>query len=112
MAFYRSGRAAYDLCATGGLRLVPVDDIVADHLRVDYEEMIRAGYFDGSQPEFDDILTRLSELQSQINAPFSLVIFDGVIVPKFGPKQGRPNHEDIEVISAFTGRAIEGFSYR
>ena len=72
MAFYRSGRAAYDLCATGGLRLVPVDDIVADHLRVDYEEMIRAGYFDGSQPEFDDILTRLSELQSQINAPFSL----------------------------------------
>jgi len=69
--FYRSGRAAYDLCATGGLRLVPAEASVAAHLGTDYEEMIRAGYFEGAPPKFDDILTRLSALQSEINAPIS-----------------------------------------
>src|SRR5580658_4233760 len=46
------------------------------------------------------------------SVPAYLVIFDGVIVPSLGPKPEPPNHEDIEVISAVTGHAIEGFSYR
>ena len=41
-----------------------------------------------------------------------LIIFDGVIVPNTGPRGGPPNHEYIDVISAATGRSIEGFSYR
>lgn len=68
MAFYRSGRAAYDLCATGGLRLVPDEDSVVAHLATDYQEMIRAGYFDGAPPKFDVILERLLAIQLQINA--------------------------------------------
>lgn len=66
--FYRSGHADYGLCATGGLRLVPAEASVAIHLGNDYGEMIRARYFEGAPPDFDDILMRLSALQTRINA--------------------------------------------
>jgi len=69
--FFRSGFAEYDLCTTGRLRLVPTEESVASHLGADYTEMIRAGYFDGTQPQFEEILARLSDLEGQINKSFS-----------------------------------------
>lgn len=69
--FYRSGFAGYDLCATGGMRLVPTDDAIVGHLGADYSAMIDAGYFDGPPPDFEQILARLSVLQSRINTSTS-----------------------------------------
>ena len=66
--FYRSAVSGYDLCASGGLRLVPSEASAIVHLHADFDEMIRAGYFDGPPPSFDHILERLNILQSRINA--------------------------------------------
>jgi hypothetical protein len=40
------------------------------------------------------------------------VIFDGVIVPSYGPKPGAAGHELVVIVNATTGRTVESFSYR
>jgi hypothetical protein len=65
--FYRSAQADYDLCATGGLRLVSTDGDVVAHLQRDYDAMARAGMFYGDAPSFSEILDRLEDLVRRIN---------------------------------------------
>ena len=65
--FYRSGQANYDLCATGGLLLVPSDKEVEKSLQDDYDQMVSAGMFHGDPPKFSEILERLADLASRIN---------------------------------------------
>lgn len=40
------------------------------------------------------------------------VIFDGVIVPSYGPRPGPAGHELVVIVNANTGRTVEAFSYR
>jgi len=40
------------------------------------------------------------------------VIFDGVVVPSYGPKGGPSGHELVVIVNAVTGRSVEAFSYR
>jgi hypothetical protein len=40
------------------------------------------------------------------------VIFDGVVIPSYGPTPGPVGHELIVIVNATTGRAVEAFSYR
>jgi hypothetical protein len=68
--------------------------------------------FSGSHLRITVHLGAFADPTNLPSMPAYLVIFDGVIVPNLGPTPGPPNHEDIEVISAVTGHAIEGFSYR
>lgn len=65
--FYRSGQANYDLCATGGLRLVPTDTAVKNSLHDDYEQMISASMFYGVPPAFSEILEHLEDLANRVN---------------------------------------------
>jgi len=65
--FYRSGHANDDLCATGGLLLVPTDREVEKSLQDDYDQMVSAGMFHGDPPKFSEILERLADLASRIN---------------------------------------------
>jgi hypothetical protein len=68
--------------------------------------------FSGKHPRVAVHLGAFSDSMYLPFVPAYLVIFDGVIVPNSGPKAEPPNHEDIEVINAVTGHAMEGFSYR
>jgi hypothetical protein len=67
--------------------------------------------FSGTNPHITVDLGAFADSKNVPPVPAYLVIFHGVIVPSLGPKQERPNYDDIEVISAVTGHAIEGFSY-
>jgi hypothetical protein len=69
--FFRSAGANDDECVTGGLRLVPVLEPVVAGLESDYREMIDAGMFSESPPDFADILARRDELALVINSPAS-----------------------------------------
>ena len=66
--FYRSRQANYDLCASGGLRLVPTTTAIAKSLQDDYEQMVGAGMFYGDSPVFSVILERLEDLAKRINS--------------------------------------------
>jgi hypothetical protein len=66
-AFFNAAYADYDRCRSGGMKLVPAEEGCAA-LRSDYEKMKEAGMFFGNVPSFDDILARLRELESVINA--------------------------------------------
>ena len=68
--------------------------------------------FSGKNPRITVDLGAFADSKNVPSVLAYLVFFGGAIVPNLGPKPGRPNHEDIEVISVFTGRAIEGFSCR
>jgi hypothetical protein len=68
--------------------------------------------FSGKHPRVTVHLGAFADSLYLPSVPAYLVIFDGVIVPNSGPKAEPPNHEDIEVINAVTGHAMEGFSYR
>lgn len=63
--FYPSGWARYDLAVPGSLRLVPPDTRLAE-LRRDYESM--GVMIFGEPPAITDILTRLAELETEMNS--------------------------------------------
>jgi predicted nucleotidyltransferase component of viral defense system len=65
--FYRSAQSGYDRCVTGGLQLVPTDDVVAEALQRDYEKMVSAKMFYDTPPRFDEILEDLRRLANHIN---------------------------------------------
>jgi hypothetical protein len=65
-AFYNSGSANYDACLAGGLRLVPAEDGLKV-LKRDYDSMVQAGMIEGEAPSFDGIVSRLRDLEDQIN---------------------------------------------
>jgi hypothetical protein len=64
--FYNSGSANYDACVAGRLRLVPAEDGLKV-LRRDYDSMVQAGMIEGEAPSFDGIVSRLRDLEDQIN---------------------------------------------
>lgn len=64
--FYRSAYSHYDLCLSGGLRLIP-DAALLDALRQDYQAMVSAQMFYGDVLSFDHIVERLSALEREIN---------------------------------------------
>lgn len=64
--FFDTRDANYGACLARGLRLVP-DRTAAEELRRDYEAMIDAGMFLGDPPPFEEVLTRLGELERRIN---------------------------------------------
>jgi hypothetical protein len=65
--FYRSGFSHYDRCITGGLRLIP-DEQLLDTLRQDYQAMLAAQMFYGETLTFETILERLRQLEAEINS--------------------------------------------
>jgi hypothetical protein len=62
--FFREGAAHYELAKTGTLRLAPSEHL-EQGLRKDYEKM-REMYF-GSEPNFDEVMDAIRELEKQIN---------------------------------------------
>ena len=62
--FFGSAWARYDLAVPGSFRLVPADARV-DALRRDYQAM--HDMYLSEPPSFDEILTDLAEMESQIN---------------------------------------------
>ena len=63
--FYPRNWARYDLAKPGSLRLVPQEQVLKA-VAEDYWAM--AGMIFGMIPAFEDILTRLNELENEINA--------------------------------------------
>lgn len=66
-AFFRSGYSNYQNCLSGGLRLIP-DEPLLDALRQDYQAMLAAQMFYGDIIPFNEIIDRLSMLESAINS--------------------------------------------
>ena len=65
--FYHTGYANYDACLSGGLELVPKDDLLRE-LQDDYREMVRSGMFEEPEPpSFDSILESLKKAEDTIN---------------------------------------------
>ncbi|MFA7579956.1 nucleotidyl transferase AbiEii/AbiGii toxin family protein [Castellaniella sp.] len=64
--FFRSGFSHYDLCLSGGLRLVP-EAALLDALKQDYQAMLSAQMFYGEALPFDRIIERLTALEEEIN---------------------------------------------
>ena len=64
--FYRSGFSHYELCQTGGLRLIP-DAALLNALQRDYQAMLDAQMFYGETLVFDRIVERLIALEGEIN---------------------------------------------
>ena len=56
----------YDSCLSGKLLLVP-EGALRKQLEADFGQMVGAGMFYTAPPKFDEILGRLSEMQSTIN---------------------------------------------
>ncbi len=64
--FFRSGFSHYDLCLSGGLRLIP-EAALLDALKQDYQAMLSAQMFYGEALPFDRIVERLTALEKEIN---------------------------------------------
>ncbi len=64
--FYRSGFSHYDQCLSGDFKLIPAADLL-DALREDYHIMVGAQMFYGDILAFDDIVERLTALETEIN---------------------------------------------
>lgn len=67
--FYRSSFSHYDRCVTGGMRLIP-DEQLLDALRQDYQAMLTAQMFYGDTSAFETIVERLRLLEAEINSIF------------------------------------------
>jgi hypothetical protein len=65
--FFRASYTNYEVCLSGGLRLIPGRPLV-EALRSDYDKMIADGMFESEPPTFDWILARLDKLAKEINA--------------------------------------------
>jgi len=68
-AFYRRKTSDYGACLAGGMRLLP-DDEGIHALTVDYEQMIEAGMFSTTPPQFGAVVERLELLENEINHGF------------------------------------------
>jgi hypothetical protein len=66
--FFRASNAKYEACLSGGLRLIPEEEL-RDALQLDYEKMIANGMFEGEPPSFESIVGRLKALEKEINEP-------------------------------------------
>jgi hypothetical protein len=64
--FFRTGFSRYDLCLSGGLRLIP-EAALLDSLKQDYHAMLSAQMFYGETLPFDRIVERLTTLAQEIN---------------------------------------------
>ncbi len=64
--FFHYGYANYDSCLSGGLRLVPQDEL-RKALQVDFKSMVDASMFYKEPPPFKEILTRLAEVEQLLN---------------------------------------------
>lgn len=64
--FFHYGYANYDACLSGGLRLVPQDDL-KKVLESDFRSMVAAGMFYGEPPSFQIILDRLIKVEQLLN---------------------------------------------
>lgn len=64
MAFWRSNAARYDLCAPGTMRLMPPDGSMP-LVKQDYASMRNMIF--GTAPDFDELMSGISRLQSEIN---------------------------------------------
>ena len=62
-----AGRSQYDACISGGLVLIPSAHRRRD-LEVDFRRMSDAGMFYGTNPNFVQIMDRLTGLQEEINS--------------------------------------------
>ncbi|MCX6546719.1 MAG: nucleotidyl transferase AbiEii/AbiGii toxin family protein [Acidobacteria bacterium] len=65
--FFRDKDADYDACISGGLVLIPPAHRRRD-LEVDFRRMSDAGMFYGTNPNFVQIMDRLTGLQEEINS--------------------------------------------
>jgi hypothetical protein len=65
--FYKSGFANYQACVDRQFRLLPDDDFLA-MLAADYAAMVNQGMFFAEPPKFEDIIKRITELQTRLNA--------------------------------------------
>jgi len=65
-AFFRSSYSHYDLCLSGGFKLIPSGELL-ESLRKDYKAMLDAQMFYGNLMSFDDIIDRLYLVENKIN---------------------------------------------
>lgn len=65
--FFRSGWANYKAARPGSLHLTPRDDL-RNLLERDYKTMIDNGIIFDAPPEFGELITRLTNLEDEINA--------------------------------------------
>jgi len=62
-------RTLYDSCLRGKLQLVP-EGKLRKQLEADFGQMVGAGTFYAAPPKVDEILRRLSEMQSAVNKTY------------------------------------------
>lgn len=68
-SLWRRAGSGYELCLKGKCQLVPCEEMVTE-LEHDYVAMQRAGMFFGSSPSFASLMTRIEQLEREINASF------------------------------------------
>jgi hypothetical protein len=64
--FFHYGYADYESCLSGGLRLVPSDEM-KKALEAEFKSMVAAGMFYNEPPPFQEILTKLAEVQQLLS---------------------------------------------
>jgi hypothetical protein len=64
--FFNASYANYEACLANELRLIPYNEIIVE-LGKDYDKMLGAGMIYGDQPSFDEIITKISEIEQAIN---------------------------------------------
>lgn len=64
--FYDSGFAKYDNCLNGNLHLIPNNNYLK-LLKDDFDMMLENKMFYGEQPNFENIINRISKLQEEAN---------------------------------------------
>ena len=65
--FFNASYANYEACLANELRLIPGDEAIAE-LRTDYEKMLGAGMMYGESPSFDNIITRIRDIEREVNS--------------------------------------------
>src|ERR1700722_10040326 len=101
--------------AAAGVTFVPLSPHQISHVQISVAQaLVTAKHwepFSAKHPRVTVHLGAFADSTILTSVPAYLVIFEGVLVPNSGPTAEPPNHEDIEVINAVTGHAMEGFSY-
>ena len=64
MTFWRSNAARYDLCVPGSMKLIPPEELMS-LVEQDYVSMQNMIF--GAAPDFDELMSGISQLQSEIN---------------------------------------------
>ena len=65
--FFHSSYANYDDCIAGRFKLYPQNEEMRRNLEEDYEKMKKSSMFREEPPDFNNIMLRMKEIETQIN---------------------------------------------